>query len=374
MTLLGIDVNSTRIRAVLGPAGQLPHGLAFEGGDRDLPMALSLENRTVEVGRAGQAVCRRLPHASCSEFLPRLGTEHRWTAGRHRLSASEALAAVLAKVRPACASAAATVLAVPAYLAREQVEVLITVVARARWPLVGTVSAPLAAAQHAYGERPWTGWALVIDADLHALTVALVRPHAPVISLVSPRHDAKLGVRAWKTRLIDAIAERSVRQSRRDPRDSAQAEQVIYDQLDEVCDAWARDQAIEMVIQGNSWSQNVLLRPEETQAFCGPQQTRSAELVRAVLADSPMPVQGILVSEQASRLPGLIDAVREEIGERVAVRLLPSDGVCQAAHDLACRIQRGTLARGHHDSALPLATPVVSSTSSAILPLKTAKG
>ena len=79
--LVGLDLNSSRIRAVSGPPG-LAQPLSFDGAEGELPLAISLEGRHPEAGRAGLALCRRLPHLACLDFLPCLGQPRQWTAGR----------------------------------------------------------------------------------------------------------------------------------------------------------------------------------------------------------------------------------------------------------------------------------------------------
>src|SRR4051812_25797355 len=95
MNVVGLDLNSTRARAVHGPAGGKPRPIALDGAQSELPLALSLEGRQPEVGRAGLALCRRLPHLAVLDFLPYLGDRRDWAAGRHRLDAGRALALVL---------------------------------------------------------------------------------------------------------------------------------------------------------------------------------------------------------------------------------------------------------------------------------------
>ena len=92
MTLIGLDLNATRVRAIQGEqSGSGPHaplGLPLEGNHRELPLAVSLEERQPRVGRAGAALCRRSPHLACLNFLPYLGDDRRWDSGRHRLDAA----------------------------------------------------------------------------------------------------------------------------------------------------------------------------------------------------------------------------------------------------------------------------------------------
>jgi hypothetical protein len=78
-TLIGLDLNATRARAVGGPA-PAPQGLPLDDRHGDLPAAVSLEGRSPEAGRAGVSACRRLPHLACVSFLPHLGEPRRWGA------------------------------------------------------------------------------------------------------------------------------------------------------------------------------------------------------------------------------------------------------------------------------------------------------
>ena len=99
MSLVGLDLNATRARAVIGPAGIPPKDLPLEESRRDLPAILSLQGRYPEAGRAGVALCRQLPHLVCENIFSRLGTPHQWIAGRHRLDAARALGVVLERIR-----------------------------------------------------------------------------------------------------------------------------------------------------------------------------------------------------------------------------------------------------------------------------------
>src|SRR5262245_43384455 len=132
MTLVGLDLNATRARAVAGQADALPQPLLLEAEHGDLPLALSLEGRHPQVGRAGMGLCRRLPHLACVDFLAALGEPRTWTAGRHRLDAARALTLVLERLQPACAQAKGVVLALPPYLTRAQVGLLLPLATKAR--------------------------------------------------------------------------------------------------------------------------------------------------------------------------------------------------------------------------------------------------
>jgi hypothetical protein len=379
--LVGLDLNSTRARAVVAAAGRPPEPLTIDG-EAELPLAVSLEGRAPEAGRAGLALIRRTPHLACANFLPFIGEGREWSAGRHRLDAAGALVLVLDRLRTACAAAQAVALAVPAYLKGEQLKALAVLAERTRLRVCGWVAEPLAVALTAYAEQPWVGPALVVDADDHALTwaaIAVEFRQARVLGAQSVNH---LGLRAWKQRLLDAVADRCVRQSRRDPRDSAPAEQALYDQLDAALDAGRRGQMADLFVQMAQWGQNIILRPDELTAACSPLVRQALAEMHALRQSLPLGITPVvLVTDAAGRLPGLVPALEEAIGPpepvperdpdcedfgeglldeeligRAPVSVLSPDAAARAAWDLAARWQRGEL--GGPVEVAPLPPPL----------------
>src|SRR5262245_54992698 len=124
MTVVGLDLNATRARAVYGPGTGTPAGLDLEEGGRALPLAVRLEGRAPAVGRAGAALCRKAPHLACTDFLPALGHRRQWVAGRVRLDATRALALVFDYLHHCFGRADGVFAAVPPYLTDAQ-EVLL---------------------------------------------------------------------------------------------------------------------------------------------------------------------------------------------------------------------------------------------------------
>src|SRR5438045_2080657 len=167
--VVGLDLTASRARAVYGPvAGATPRALALADKADELPLAASLEHRSPEVGAAGLALCRRVPHLACLDFLPHLGSPRVWQAGRHRLDAAAAFALVAERLRTALAGPQAVAVAVPPYLTPPQVKLLTTALEKAKLPILGTAAAPLALAATAADADFAT--ALIADADGHALT------------------------------------------------------------------------------------------------------------------------------------------------------------------------------------------------------------
>jgi hypothetical protein len=354
MSLAGLELNATYARAVSGPDGIPPLAVLLDGDDTDLPMAVSLEKRRPEVGRAGAALCRQYPHLACVEILPRLGTDHTWGA-RRPVNGAKAMTLVLERLRPALAGASALVIALPGYLASAQVTLLLSLARKAKFPVVGSVPASVACAIATHADRSLSGLVPVIDADDHALTWSLLNFSEDKLQPVASKAFPALGLRTWKSCLLDAIADTCVHHSRRDPRDTGSAEQLLYDQLDDVLALTAKDQMVEVVIRSTSWCQNLILQPQQVRTFSDALLQDAIEEIRAAIALAPdgFP-RSIFLSAAASQLPGFVESLRSELPEPTAVVVLPSDAAARGAHRLGARFQRRELPQEHLQGPLLL--------------------
>jgi hypothetical protein len=353
MTVVGLDLNATRALAVTGSAGSPAQPILLDDPEQALPMALSLQNRRPQVGRPGTALCREYPHLVCCDFLAHLGTARTWVTRRHRLDASRALALVVDHLRPRLADMQFLAIALPAYLSGAQAAAVVALTRKAKWPIAASVSAPLAATLASQREQLRAGLVAVIDVDDHALTWSLLKVDPAQIQLQDKKTWPRWSLRAWQSCLIDAIAERCVRHSRRDPRDSGSAEQLLFDQLEDVLEAVHQDLAVEVIIRTATWCQNLILQPRQVLAFCAP-------LADQLLDEMPFvsstldSLAAVLLTSTAGRLPGLAAAVQEAAGDRISVTMLPPDAIARAAHLLAGRSQRAETVIEHIDLSLPL--------------------
>ena len=380
MTLIGLDLNATRVRAIQGEnrgsGPQIPLGLPLDGNERELPLALSLEERQPRVGRAGAALCRRSPHLACLDFLPFLGDDRIWNVGRHRLDAAGAFALVCEHLQRRLGLAEGFTAALPAYFTAGQAALLANVAGRARWRLLGSVPSPLAVALAAHEHLPWSGLAVVVEVDGHALTLSAVAVRDDVLRVSYSQAMPQLARGVWLCRLLDGAALRCVRLSRRDPRESAETEQTLFDHLASMLDTRGGEEPVEMVIQTPHWYQHLKFAPEELSALCSPLVKRTLAEIRHFLAEIAAlgSVGAVLLTGTAARLPGLTEAIAELVrpddveppdGEENAdfgedlieepalsarVHVLDDDAVARAAFDVAVRRQRGELPSGHLDS------------------------
>lgn len=395
MTHLGLDLNACRARAVHGPAGIYALPMPLDPPGLDLPLCISLEKRTPAVGWEGVRLCRLQPHLVVQGFLPavghRVGDSQRWKAGRHVLDANGAMDLVWQRLQPVARRADGVVLAAPAYLHRAQLDWLRSLADKAKAPMLGSVPTPLAAALAGYAEQTWMNSVLVLDIDDHALSLAHVRAiegQAHVLDVRSFRH---LGLRLWRDRLINALADCCVLQTRRDPRDVPVAEQALYEQIDGMLAAALHGRTVQIGLQGGHWYQNLLVTPQQAHGFCASllrEALREIETFCSGLGEEELP-GSMLVTNTVGHLPGLMPLLRAFVerflhqgayegpvhaqaededfgvglldgtpGEMASVVLLSADGPARAAHALAGAFARGELPRCHLELSAPLPMPL----------------
>lgn len=380
---VGLDVTASRIRAEA--VGGKSRPLVLDDPDAELLLFIAGDRRTPEIGRAGFAICRRAPHLVCSNFLASLGQPREWRIGRHTLIAETALGLAFDKLRsPVAAETDAVAMALPMYLGPAQVTRVVVTAGRAKLPLKGTAvgalalvadraatlltGKPAAPAPEAL-ETPEAGWVVplrpsasgpgavvVIDADEFALSAALVSVESDLVRLGGSAVWPRLAVKLWKDRLLDAVADRCVRLCRRDPRDSAEAEQVLFEQLDEALDRARAGQRISLCVRTSHWFQDVVQQPDEFEAQCAALARLAGDSVRDFtngigLAEPP---RAVWLTDAAGRLPGLVRAIHANTPEGTAVEVLPPNAVASATAALVPRWLAGNLPRAHLDSVIPL--------------------
>lgn len=375
----GLDATASRARAVGILAGKFS-SITLDDPAEELLFQIALDRRSPEVGRAGVALCRRLPHAVCSNFLPALAQTREWRHGRHTLTPDSALDVVLGRVRvPAIAEVEALALGLPVYLAPAQVGRVVAATARARYPLKGTtvgtlavvadravslltgkVAAPeVAAPDWVVPLRPTStgpGAVAVIDVDEHALTALVVAVERDRVRVIGSAIWPRLSLRLWKDRLLDGIADRCVRLCRRDPRDSAEAEQALFEQLDDAIDRTRAGYRVNLTVRSDRWFQDVAQHPDEIDGHCAALARAAGEAMRDLIGSGTLavPPRAIWLTHEASRLPGLAKALHAHTPERTAVEVLPPTAVAQAVASLVPRWLVAELPRAHLDSVIAL--------------------
>ncbi|HEX3316334.1 MAG TPA: FHA domain-containing protein [Gemmataceae bacterium] len=384
MKRAALELNASMLRGVAGQRGTYPSPLA---PDQDgIPLVISLERSTPELGHAALAVAREKSHVICRGFLPHVGLagpkSRKWLVDRHRLDADAAFNLVCAKLLPQVKAVTQLTAALPAYLSPDQAAVIHRLAKKAKLPLVGSLSTPLAAALVGYAEQAWTTSAVVVDLDDHALTLAHVCAIDGQAEIGETRIVPSLALSAWKERLLNSLADVCVWQTRRDPRDTPHAEQHLFDQIDPLLEATLQGRTFQVGVKGTQWYQNLLVTPEQTLHFCG-------QLLRSLRTEidrfletfrEGFPV--FVLTHAAGRIPGFAAHLRErqeatanqavtakprpktaleDFGEdllensgyaRTGAVILTADAIARGAHVLEC--DPGL----HCDEAVPLPLPM----------------
>jgi hypothetical protein len=377
MSLVGLDLNSSRARAVGGAAAQQVALMRLDGDRADLPLAVSLEGKLPVVGHAGLALTRARPHLACLDYLPAVGLDRVWAAGAHRLDADRAVELTFAALARPLGRSAGVACVVPAYLDEAQLVQVMRLAEKCKLPLLGSISSSLAAALGVPGlaTRPEPGLILVVDLDGHALTWSVVERGGGQVRQRMVQPSTHLGRGVWMRKLLDGAAHRCVRQSRRDPRDTAEAEQSLYEQL-----LAALDQGVprlaQLHVQGVGWFYHLMLNGDELTGMVTPLLRQALADLDAILAttDAVGPLDAVVVTHPAAGLPGLVSLLEARLPARPPaavpadedgdygdsllraaeatespVHVLPPDTPACVAHELAARVHHGDFPRGHLD-------------------------
>jgi hypothetical protein len=380
MSLVGLDLNTTRVRAVSSPRDSAATPLRLDGDSFDLPLALTLRERNLTVGRAGAALTRCLPHLACFDFLPFLGLKRTWSAGRHHVDADRALGAVFEALRRDFRYLSGAGLALPPYLTDTQIVRLRRLAELSRWkPLISVpvpVAAVLAGASGTEGPQALPGdpsVVLVGDVDGYAFSWSAVEVKDGKARLIFSHSWPILGRGIWLRRLLDGVALRCIRLSRRDPRESGDTEQHLYDQIADLIDSPLPEGLNELRVEGGTWYHHLMFHSNELAHFVDP-------LCRQVLVefDNALTQRGddepplVLLTQTAGCLPGLLagiegrlrlmaaekpaDSSNPDFGEDLVgadhgpahrAIVLGPEAIARAVHGLSLRVHRRELTPEH---------------------------
>jgi len=380
MSLVGLDLNATRLRGVASDGQQAPVRLALEREAVEFPLTLNLEGRTVLAGSAGHKLIRMRPHLACADFLPHLGSTRCWSGPKLRVTAEQALQHCLQALGRRLNRVTSLGLCVPAYLSDAQIHKIQEIFHGVRLPLVGVMRSTLAALLAEWLPDPSAVTqtpVLVVDVDGHALTWSLIDQQGGRPILLQQQISAALGRMGWVRRLLDGVAGRFIRQSRHDPRESGETEQVLYEQVCQFLVPGSLPSFLPVGVQTSHWSCHLMLPAEDLVAFCGPCLRQAALELDSLLGEAQTfgGVRRAILTASAAALPGLADLIRSRLqppassdegdyGDAI-LRSLQADGVVSlsedalalAACELAKRIHAGQLPRGYHESLGLVATP-----------------
>ncbi len=357
--LLGVELNSSLLRAV-AVGNQRVRNVSLDAPHDVLPLFVTMDRRTPDVGHAGLAACRVSPHSVCSNFLGVLGQPQEWRGAKLTLNPESAMAVVMHKAAALLsAESDAAALVLPSYLTPSQVRILQELTHGTRWPVRGTATAALAVASHrastvGLGSRGEERTILLIDADEFAMSATLVNIQETGVRLVDSMAFPKAATRLWKEQLINGLADRCVRLCRRDLRDSAQAEQDLFLQLDGAMDRARKNEWVQLTLRSEHWYQDITLTPEDLQQIVAPVCRGAIDGLKEFLVSAALrqPPHAVWMSEAAARLPGLAARIYKHSPETTQLSLLPATAFAEAAAALVPRWLAGQLPLVHLDTTI----------------------
>lgn len=348
--VVGLDLNAGRARAVSGSPPLPPRSARLDAQHDELALSLALDQKSPRVGAAGHIHRRSAPHLLCERYLPLLGEPRSWAHGRLWIDPAGALTIAAASLRDHIPDAKTVYLTLPAYLSTAQAKLARGALEGAKLPVAGSCPLALALAV-ASVKRP--GTVIVLDADDHATSWTLIGVDAKQVRQLGHAGLANHGVRAWVDRLMDVAADRCIQSCRRDPRDSAAAEQSMDEQITEFLAGPRNLQPLQLTVRTEHWYQTLSIAEDEIARAASPHLREIVEALRALLVAAPSPPDRLLVTDSAVRLPGLISAVGVRLPDRTGVEELSPLAPAEAAYALALRRYRGEIPASHLDLAVP---------------------
>ncbi len=363
----GIDFNATRVLASeTGSArGKL---IPLEDPNADLRLVVSMEKKAPVLGRGAIGMVRKAPHVICDRYLPELGQPKTWKHGKHSITPDIALGMAFEQMARPLSAFDGSGVVLPSYLSLLQVQRFCVLAEKFKVRINGTATIPLALAaersanflapQPPGGSSPggMPGYVVIVDVDEHALMFSTVRIDDNEVRLINYATIPHLGLRIWNAKLLDAISDRCVRACRRDPRDSADAEQDLFEQIEPCLERARAGQRAEIIVRAAHWYQDLTLTQADLDSFCATLCNASVSEARPFLAgpnDAGIP-RAVWLTSAAGLLPGLGQAIHKNASDRTAVRVVHPEAGAHAACYLATRWAAGELPKTHLDTTIPL--------------------
>ena len=199
------------------------------------------------------------------------------------------------------------IIAVPAYMGKENLSLLLGITAELKVPVIAMVDAAVAATRREYqGAVP-----VHVDLSLHSTLLTRISQSGQAqvdrSSVVS-----ESGVLALYEAWIALIAEAFVQQSRFDPLHTAETEQMLQDKLPDWLATASAQENVALQIEYRGIKHDAELESLEFVAAAAPIYHSIVSNVRALYRAEESPA--LQLSERAARMPGLADILSARVG------------------------------------------------------------
>jgi hypothetical protein len=363
---LGLDLTARRARVVRVSSEGEAKLVPLEEPAIDLDLLINASGRSPVLGQAGRKLYRKLPHLVVGNYLPELARPKSWNLQRQTFDAAQLMGQVFDRISEEIQGYDSVVLALPSYLTVPQVSTILPLVPQIKLPVPGTVVGSLAVVLDRIGMARQKSHdidhrlslpksVLVVDVDDAGLSLNLITVESDQVKLVYAQTISRLGWNAWMAKLLDSLSGRCVQLCRRDPRDSGDLEQGMFDQVEPALDRAKAMQRTTITVRADHWYQDLVLNPEDWAGLTTSLQKQVLEATREFLTTAPFsdPIGAVWLTSDASRLPGLTATLHEVVNERTRVEHLPPEAIGQAAAKLSPRWRIGELPRVHLDTTMP---------------------
>jgi hypothetical protein len=255
MRLIALELSDVGIMvASREPQGLLP----LEGEDRQSPgFALSGEAQLL-VGKVAEHRARLHPLQVNSAFWDQLNTEPLKQPSQHARSHADMAYAHLAHIWERIRGHTdEMIMTVPAFLARDQLGLILGITEALNIPLKGMLSLPVAVASEPCPDR----LLLHLDIHLHRSEVTFLE-QGKRLTQKDVKTIRKKGLRHLYTEWVKAIAEAFVRTTRFDPLHEAATDQELYDRVPAVLARLRQNPSVSFEMAGGSKTYSVNLSRE----------------------------------------------------------------------------------------------------------------
>jgi len=311
MGLIGLELSDAGIMAVR----ELPGALPVDGASTESPgYALLLKDRLL-VGREAEGKARLYPLQCNNRFWDQLSTEPLNQPGMLAKSHAELAFSHLRRIwRRIQSQGDELILAVPGYLQREQLGLIVSMAEELSMPLKGIVGIGLASASSLWPES----MLLCVDIHLHRAEVTFMEQGDRITQKESLTAEGK-GLAFLHEAWVKVVADEFIHATRFDPLHRAESEQALYDRLPEILEAFSVHSSTTFEMTSGARSYRANLTRERFVHKSGEVFWEIRQLVAAMEQKHGKPGQGVtlLLSHRLSRLPGCREMLAAVPGVRI---------------------------------------------------------
>lgn len=266
-----------------------------------------LDDDRLTTGNAALAEARLKPRRIQNRYWCELQTTPIGDARFQHLSAADLVSRQLEQMWNKAGGDNSLVVAVPAYMQKQSLGLLLGIAAELGIPVVGMVDAAVAATRREYRNAV----PVHVDLSLHAALLTRIGQDGQAqVDRAAVVDDC--GVFALQDAWIALIAESFVQQSRFDPLHTADTEQMLQDRLSNWLATASSSDTVAMEIEYRGISHRAELESLEIVAAAAPVYHSIVSNLRALYRADDSPA--LQLSDRAARMPGLADHLTARVG------------------------------------------------------------